>query len=105
MRISGKQKRGGKTMETLDIRKRSTSGLIEVKRRGVSRRSILTFAGAFGATAPFGILGAARALSAPPYIPGDSLICRAAASSEALPGPPRQLKLAWNANAACTAAA
>src|SRR6202042_1338222 len=31
--------------------------------------------------------------------------CRTAANSEELQGPPRQLKLAWNANAACTLAA
>jgi len=40
-----------------------------------------------------------------PYIPGELLICRAAASGEELQGPPRQIKLAWNANAACTVAA
>ena len=92
-------------METREIGKSSTNGLPEPTRRGFSRRSVLSFAGAVGAAAPFGILGAARALTTPPYIPGDSLICRAAASGEELQGPPRQLKLAWNANAACTAAA
>jgi NitT/TauT family transport system substrate-binding protein len=77
----------------------------DAKRDKLSRRSVLTFAGAFGAVAPFGIFGAARALTTPPYIPGDSLICRTAASGEELQGPARQLKLAWNANAACTVAA
>ena len=92
-------------METREISESSTSGLSEAKRRGLSRRSVLSFAGAIGAAAPFGIFGAARALTPPPYIPGELLICRAAASGEELQGPPRQLKLAWNANAACTVAA
>ena len=92
-------------METREIRKSLTNGLSEAKRRGFSRRSVLSFAGTFGAAAPFGIFGAARALTTPPYIPGRALICRAAASGEELQGPPRQIKLAWNANAACTVAA
>src|SRR6516165_8677896 len=92
-------------METRKISKGSTYGLPEGRRRGFSRRSVLSFAGAVGAAAPFGIFGAARALTPPPYIPGEPLICRAAASGEELQGPPRQLKLAWNANAACTVAA
>jgi NitT/TauT family transport system substrate-binding protein len=92
-------------METREISKNSTNGLPEAKRRGVSRRSVVSFAGAIGAAAPFGIFGAARALTTPPYIPGEPLICRAAASGEELQGPPRQLKLAWNANALCTVAA
>src|SRR6202171_6270072 len=36
---------------------------------------------------------------------GELPICRTAANSEELQGPPRQLKIAWNANAACTVAA
>ncbi len=92
-------------METREIGQSLTSRLPEAKRRGLSRRSVLSFAGAFGAAAPFGVFGAARALTTPPYLPGDSPICRAAASGEVLQGPPRQLKLAWNANAACTVAA
>ena len=92
-------------METREIGKSLTTGLTEAKRRGFSRRSVLSFAGAIGAAAPFGIFGAARALTTPPYIPGELLICRAAASGEELQGPPRQIKLAWNANAACTVAA
>jgi NitT/TauT family transport system substrate-binding protein len=92
-------------METRKISKGSTYGLPEGRRRGFSRRSVLSFAGAIGAAAPFGIFGAARALTPPPYIPGEPLICRAAASGEELQGAPRQLKLAWNANAACTVAA
>src|SRR5271167_4751294 len=92
-------------METREISKSSTDRLPEAERRRFSRRSVLSFAGAIGAATPFGIFGAARALTTPPYIPGELLICRAAASGEALQGPPRQLKLAWNANAACTVAA
>src|SRR6516165_696055 len=92
-------------METRKIGKGSTNGLPEGRRHGFSRRSVLSFAGAIGAAAPFGIFGAARALTTPPYIRGEPLICRAAASGEELQGPPRQLKLAWNANAACTVAA
>jgi NitT/TauT family transport system substrate-binding protein len=92
-------------METREISKSSRNTVSDAKRDGLSRRSVLTFASAFGAVAPFGIFGAARALTTPPYIAGDPLICRTAASGEELQGPPRQLKLAWNANAACTVAA
>ena len=90
---------------------RSLSNVVpDAKRRAFSRRSVLTVAGTLGAAAPFGIFGAARALTASgvgslPYIPGELLICRTAANGEELQGPPRQLKLAWNANAACTVAA
>jgi NitT/TauT family transport system substrate-binding protein len=93
-------------MQARQISKSSTNGLPEANRSGFSRRSILSFAGAFGAaSAPLGMFGAARALTTPPYIPGDSPICRTAANSEELQGPPRQLKLAWNANGACTVSA
>jgi NitT/TauT family transport system substrate-binding protein len=92
-------------MEIREIGTNLMQGLPEVKRWGLSRRSVLSFAGAFGAAAPFALFGAARALTTPPYIPGESLICRVAASGEELQGPPRQIKLAWNANAACTVAA
>src|SRR6266850_2496842 len=92
-------------MEPREISKSLTSDLPDAERRGFSRRSVLSFAGAIGATAPFGVFGAARALTKPPYIPGEPPICRATASGEELQGPPRQLKLAWNANAACTIAA
>ena len=91
-------------METRDIGKNSVNPLYRAKRDGLSRRSMLAFAGAFGTAVPFGVFGAARALTTPPYIPAQ-LICRAAANGEELKGPPRQLKLAWNANAACTVAA
>src|SRR5262249_7228926 len=92
-------------MEAQEIRKSVTNGLPETTRRGFSRRSVLTFAGAFGATAPCGLWGAARALTPPLYVPGDSLICRTAAGGEQLEGPPRKVNLAWNANGACTVAA
>ncbi len=60
--------------------------------------------------APFAFFGAARALTLSGTgslsdIRGQPLICRTAANSEELQGAPRQLKLAWNANAACTVAA
>src|SRR4029077_13334591 len=75
-----------------------------------SRRSVLTLVGTLGAAAPFGMFGAARALTAfgpgsLSYISAELPICRTAANSEELQGPPRQLKIAWNANAACTVAA
>jgi len=52
----------------------------------------------------------ARALTASgdrslPHLPGKPLICRAVTNGEELRGPPRQLKLAWNANSVCTAGA
>jgi len=97
-------------VETREISKSLTAGLPEAKRPGFSRRSLLTFAGAVGAAAPFGVFGAARALTASgggllPFMPSRSPICRTAANGEEPQGAPRQLKLAWNANAACTVAA
>jgi len=97
-------------MQAREISTRSTNSVPETKQGGLSRRSILGIAGAAGALAPCGIFGAARALTAPgagslPRIPGEPLICRAAANGGELQGPPRQLKLAWNANSVCTAAA
>ena len=97
-------------METRDTGNSPTTGLPEEgKRPGFSRRSVLTLVGTLGAAAPFGIFGGARALTASgtgslSYIPGESVICRTAANGEELQGQPRQLKLAWNANAACTVA-
>lgn len=92
-------------METSEITTGATNRLPGAKCSGFSRRSVLSFAGVVGAAAPFGLFDAARALTVPPYFPADTTICRAAASGEALQGAPRQLKLAWNANAACTIAA
>src|SRR5205085_9590412 len=100
----------GDVMDTREIIKSLTNGVPQAKRSGSSRRSVLAFAGAFGAIAPFGGFGAARALTASaggalPHIPGEPLICRAAANGEELQGSPRKLNLAWNANAACPVAA
>ena len=63
-------------METREIRNSLTKGLPEAEPRAFSRRSVLTFAGTLGAAAPFGIFGAARALTASgvgslPNIPGE----------------------------------
>jgi len=81
----------------------------------LSRRALLAFAGGIGAVAPLGMLGAARAFTA---VGAGSLsdaantgafgefpICRTAATGAAASGPARQIKLAWNATAICTAAA
>ena len=51
-------------METREIGNSSTKGQPEARRGAISRRSVLTFAGTLGAAAPFGIFGAARALTA-----------------------------------------
>src|SRR5712672_4322572 len=100
---------GSDIMEKRKIGNNLTKGLPEAKRGAFSRRSVLTLVGTLGAAAPFGIFGAARALTASgagslSYIPGEPLICRTAANTEELQGPPHQLKLAWNANGACTVA-
>jgi NitT/TauT family transport system substrate-binding protein len=97
-------------METRELGDGPTRDLPDARRRRFPRRSVLTLAGLFGAAAPFGIFGAARALTGSaggslPYVPGNLPICRTAAGGEAPQGPPHQLKLAWNANAACTVAA
>src|SRR5258706_8279517 len=98
---------GSDIMETCEIGNSLTKGLPEAKRRAFSRRSVLTLVGTLGAAAPFGIFGAARALTASgagslSYIPGEPLICRTAANTEELQRPPHQLKLALNANRAWT---
>jgi len=75
----------------------------------LSRRAVL-FAGSLGAMTSFAALGAARAFTA--NVGASALsrgannlpICRTAAA-EPLSGPVRQLKLAWNATAICTASA
>src|SRR5215470_1139107 len=97
-------------MEKRKIGNGLTKDLPEAKRSAFSRRSVLTLVGTLGAAAPFGMFGAARALTASGpgslgYLPDKLPICRTAANSEELQGPPRQLKLAWNAIAACTVAA
>ena len=43
-------------METHEIRKSLTNGLLVTSGRGLSRRSVLGFAGVLGAAAPFGVL-------------------------------------------------
>ena len=85
---------GSDIMETGEIGNSSMKNLPEAKWRAFSRRSVLTFAGALGAAAPFGIFGMARALTASgvgslPYIPGEPLICRTAANGEELQGATR----------------
>ena len=97
-------------METQEIWSSLTTGVPETKRGGFSRRSLLAFCRCSWGAAPFVAFGAARALTAIggeslPHSPGELRICRAAANGEELQGPPRQLKLAWNANSVCTAAA
>src|SRR5215475_6962977 len=98
---------GSDIMEAREIGNSLTKDLPEAKRSAFSRRSVLTLVGTLGAAAPFGMFGAARALTASGpgslgYLPDKLPICRTAANSEELQGPPRQLKLAWNAIAACT---
>ena len=76
-------------------------------RPGLSRRTMLGLAGAFGAAAPVAMAGMARAWTAmksgplAEEFPG----CRAAMTGERLPGAPRRLTLAWNASSVCTVAA
>jgi NitT/TauT family transport system substrate-binding protein len=73
----------------------------------LSRRTVLGLAGVVGVATPVAMLGAARALTAMkgPALPDELPICRAAMTEERLSGPPRALKLAWNATSVCSAAA
>jgi NitT/TauT family transport system substrate-binding protein len=83
------------------------SALQATGRGRISRRSVLGMAGALSLAAPFGI-GAARAFTGVGRLPagfGEFPICRTAAADSVLSGPPRELKLAWNASAICTSAA
>jgi NitT/TauT family transport system substrate-binding protein len=77
-------------------------------RRRLSRRTVLAFAGAFGAATPFAV-GADRALTAlqrGSFNPlGEIPLCQAAMAGERLSGSPRTLTLAWNASSICTVAA
>ena len=72
-----------------------------------SRRAALGVLGAFGLAAPFGVFSAANALTGigvgniVPDAAGDFPICRAAAVETPVSGPPRAIKLAWNASAIC----
>ncbi len=66
-------------MEKREIGNSLTKGLSEAKRGAFSRRSVLTLVCTLGATAPLGMFGAARALTASgtgslSYIPGEPLI-------------------------------
>jgi NitT/TauT family transport system substrate-binding protein len=76
-----------------------------------SRRAALGVLGAFGLAAPFGVFSAANALTGigggniVPDTMGDFPICRAAVVETLVSGPPRAIKLAWNASAICTSAA
>jgi NitT/TauT family transport system substrate-binding protein len=97
-------------METGENSRKLTSEMAELARRRLSRRAALAFAGALGATAPFAMIGAARALTAwrggsLPDPLGEFPLCRAAMTEQGLSGPQRALTLAWNATSVCTAAA
>jgi NitT/TauT family transport system substrate-binding protein len=75
-------------------------------RGGLSRRMVLGLAGAAGAAAPFGVFGAAQALTgfsaaALPDNTSEFPVCRPAATAAA-GGALRPFKLAWNATAVCT---
>jgi NitT/TauT family transport system substrate-binding protein len=98
-------------MAMAEIRKASASESAASPTR-VSRRMMLGAAGALGAAVPFAAFDRASALigmggSALPDAIGEFAICRtvAADGAEALKGPPRQIKLAWNASAVCTSSA
>jgi len=81
---------------------------VEESRHALSRRTMLALAGSLGAMTSLGAFGVARAYTGAGALRqglGDFPICRTAASGEPLAGPPRQLKLAWNATAVCTASA
>jgi NitT/TauT family transport system substrate-binding protein len=76
----------------------------------LSRRATLGVLGAAALVAPLGGFGAANALTGigagdSPAGAGEFPICRTAATETASSGPPRALKLAWNASAICTSAA
>src|ERR1700716_4283718 len=97
-------------METGQNSGKLTSEMGELARRRLSRRAALALAGAVSATAPFAMIGAARALTAwrggsLPDALGEFPVCGAAMSGQGLSGPQRALTLAWNATSVCTAAA
>lgn len=72
----------------------------------LSRRAVLGLAGALGMATPLGYLQVAKALTKEDAVLGEVALCRTAAAAESLQaGPPRALRLAWNASAICTAAA
>jgi NitT/TauT family transport system substrate-binding protein len=97
-------------MATVENSRKLTSELAGLARPRISRRAALAFAGAFAATTPFAMIGAARALTAwkggPLPDPIDEFpLCRAAMTGPTQSGPRRALTLAWNATSVCTAAA
>src|SRR5436309_11512444 len=97
-------------METSENGRKLASEMGELARRRLSRRAALGFAGAVSATAPFAMIGAARALTAwrggsLPDPLGEFALCGAAMTGQGLSGPQRALTLAWNATSVCTAAA
>jgi NitT/TauT family transport system substrate-binding protein len=98
-------------MATSDNHDDRVGGRLGSARSKLSRRAILVSAGALGAAAPFGIFDGANALTSMGATSlsdpiGEFPICRTAAEgAEAVQGPARQLKLAWNASAICTSAA
>lgn len=81
----------------------------EKSQQAFSRRTVLAFAGSLGAVTSLGAFGVARAftsdMGALPQALDNFPICHTAAAGEAAAGSPRQLKLAWNATAICTASA
>jgi NitT/TauT family transport system substrate-binding protein len=89
----------------------ASGGAPENPKDAPSRRAALGALGAFGLAAPFGVFGAANALtgigagSSLPDAAGEFPICRAAATETPVSGPPRAIKLAWNASSICTSAA
>jgi NitT/TauT family transport system substrate-binding protein len=91
---------------TIQSKQTPDASLPRAARSGLSRRTVLGLA---GAAAPFGVLGAAQALTGlgatvlPDGI-GEFPICRAAATTAA-GGALRPFKLAWNATAVCTSSA
>jgi NitT/TauT family transport system substrate-binding protein len=70
------------------------------------RRSLLRGGAAAAFTAPLGVLGAQAfpfRVPAPAIDLSEFPICRTASDVPPLPGPPRKLKLSWNAGAVCLA--
>src|SRR5689334_14919182 len=94
-------------MENSENSRTLTTDICKPARLGLSRRTILGLAGVLGFATPVATLGAARALTAmkSPPLPDEFPLCRAAVTGERLSGPPRALKLAWNATSVCSVAA
>ena len=73
----------------------------------LSRRRLLRAGASVAASLPFGLAASTgRAWGPGPGAPFDAgPLCRVASETGAAPGPLKPIKLAWNANAICTAAA